>query len=376
MKHAALAKHVYYYTTIVHPGIIRTKYENFKRSIYTSLYLTQELNMGTFQDWTRISQYQKLSEEFIREHKDLVNWTRISQYQQLSEEFIIEHKDLVNWTCISEYQKLSEEFIREHKDLLNWTRISQFQQLSEEFIVEHKDLVNWNNISAYQKLSEEFICEHKDLVNWTRISIYQQLSEEFIHEHKDLVDWTRISQFQQLSEEFIHEHKDLVIWLNISQFQQLSEEFIVEHKDLVNWTCISKYQQLSEEFIKEFDITISENNNWNYVTDEIKIEKLIAGGYEVKDGYVYGYKSVRDDMYSVYNFNIRYDIGIINDWHYDPSCNNETSFGLSMWYDEEKAKEYYNRGKLLKIRAKISDVKALTKYKKVRCSQLEVIEIS
>ena len=270
--------------------------------------------------------------------------------------------------------QLSEEFIAEHKDLVHWYNISQYQRLSEEFIREHKDLVHWYNISAYQQLSEEFIVEHKDLVNWGGISACQQLSEEFIAEHKDLVHWIHISACQQLSEEFIAEHKDLVDWINISQYQRLSEESVREHKDLVNWLNISACQQLSEEFIEEFDLTIGEDN-WNYVTDEIKIEKLISGGYEVKEGYAYGYKSVREDMYSVYNFNIKYNIGIISDWHYDPICNNENSFGLSMWYDKEKAKEYYNFGKLLKIRAKISDVKALTCNNKVRCSQLEVIEI-
>ena len=187
-------------------------------------------------------------------------------------------------------------------------------------------------------------------------------------------NWKKISK-TQLNEEFIREHKDLVNWFFISIYQQLSEDFIHEYQNLVNWLNISRFQRLSEEFIKEFDLTISKDN-WNYVTDEIKIEKLISGGYEVKDGYAYGYKSIREDMYSVYSFNIKYDIGIINDWHYDPSCNNENSFGLSMWYDEEKAKEYYNFGKLLKIRAKISDVKALTcNNNKVRCSQLEVLEI-
>jgi len=295
------------------------------------------------------------------------------QISQLSEEFIHEHKDLVDWEGISKYKKLSEEFIVEHKDLVHWEDISQYQQLSEEFIVGHKDLVDWLNISAYQQLSEEFIVEYKDLVDWVFISACQKLSEEFIVEHKDLVYWLNISACQKLSEEFIVEHKDLVDCGGISIYQQLSEEFIREHKDLVYWECISCYQQLSEEFIEEFDITISEDN-WNYVTDEIKIEKLIDSGYEVKDGYTYGYKSVREDMSSVYNFNIKYDIGIISDWHYDPNCDNENSFGLSMWYDKEKAKEYYD-GKILKIRAKISDVKALTYNNKVRCSQLEVLEI-
>jgi hypothetical protein len=46
------------------------------------------------QDWGKLCSQYKLSEEFIREHKNLVWWEYISQYQKLSEEFIHEHK---NW---------------------------------------------------------------------------------------------------------------------------------------------------------------------------------------------------------------------------------------------------------------------------------------
>jgi hypothetical protein len=48
----------------------------------------------------------------------LVDWVRISEYQIISEEFIREHKDLVDWDLISIYQKFSESFFHEHKDLL------------------------------------------------------------------------------------------------------------------------------------------------------------------------------------------------------------------------------------------------------------------
>lgn len=73
-----------------------------------------------FPNWYRISQYQKLTEPFIREFKHLVNWTCISSYQHLSEIFIKEFQDEVNWIKISQYQKLSESFIREFKDKIYW----------------------------------------------------------------------------------------------------------------------------------------------------------------------------------------------------------------------------------------------------------------
>ena len=67
------------------------------------------------QDWTHISKYQTLSEDFIREFKDKVDWIYISIHQTLSEDFIREFKDLVNWINISGSQTLSEDFIREFK---------------------------------------------------------------------------------------------------------------------------------------------------------------------------------------------------------------------------------------------------------------------
>jgi hypothetical protein len=44
---------------------------------------------------------------------DKVDWENISEYQVLSEQFIRTFYDKVDWYNISEYQKLSEEFIRE-----------------------------------------------------------------------------------------------------------------------------------------------------------------------------------------------------------------------------------------------------------------------
>jgi len=154
-----------------------------------------------------------------------MNWFEISQTPGLTEDFIREHKDLVCWTYISKYQKLSEDFIREHKDLVCWVYISTYQKLSEDFILEHKSLVNWYNISVYQKLSEDFIRENKDLVYWVYISEYQKLSEDFIREHKNLVNWIYISQYQKLSEDFIREFNLSIPtdnWLYISAEDKLS----------------------------------------------------------------------------------------------------------------------------------------------------------
>ena len=44
----------------------------------------------------------------MKDHHDKVDWTNISHYQKLSEDFISEFQDKVNWWDISKYQKLSD----------------------------------------------------------------------------------------------------------------------------------------------------------------------------------------------------------------------------------------------------------------------------
>ena len=65
------------------------------------------------ENWELISKHQHLSEDFIREFKDMVNWRWISERQHLSEDFIREFKDRVKWGFISKHQYLSDDFIRE-----------------------------------------------------------------------------------------------------------------------------------------------------------------------------------------------------------------------------------------------------------------------
>ena len=76
-------------------------------------------------------------EEF--ENSDEVDWNKISVFQDLSENFIREFQDKVDWEWISIEQNLSEDFIREFQDKVDWRRISRFQDLSENVVKEFKD---------------------------------------------------------------------------------------------------------------------------------------------------------------------------------------------------------------------------------------------
>ena len=166
-------------TTIIREKIKKRKISLFNKTLNTNY---KSLNSMDSFEWHKISKFQILSEDFIREFQYRVDWNSISKYQKLSEDFIREFKDKIDWNNITTYQKLSEEFIREFQCKVDWESISRNQKLSEDFIREFQCEVDWESISKYQKLSENFIREFQDKIDWLSVSKYQKLSLEFIKE--------------------------------------------------------------------------------------------------------------------------------------------------------------------------------------------------
>jgi len=226
------------------------------------------------------------------------------------------------------------------------------------------------------KLTKKSKKEFQDKVSWYSISEYQILSEDFIREFQDKVDWYFISINQILSEDFIREFKDKVYWGYISINQILSEDFIREFQDKVYWDYISKSQILSEDFIKEFKLTIPDTC-WLYKTEKYKLAYIKNNtNYEVVDDkYIIAYKSVRKDMRSVYRPTAYlYEIGKEYKSRCDHNIDNENSYGLSAW-TKEGALDYYNGGKLLKVRIDIEDIGAIVhNSNKIRCRKLTILD--
>jgi len=280
-----------------------------------------------------------------------------------------------DWNDISQYQKLSEQFIEKHSNKVYWTYISRYQKLSEQFIEKHSKKVNWDCISECQKLSEKFIEKHSDKVYWDCISIYQKLSEQFIEKHSNKVDWYCISKCQKLSEKFIEKYSDKVNWYCISMYQKLSEKFIEKHSDKLDWYYISRYQKLSEKFIKKYNLAIPKTC-WLYKTKKEKLQYIRKHtNYEVVDNqYIIAYKSTRIDGTSVFNFQYNYQVGNTYESHCDCNVSYYNSFGLSAW-TKEKALEYYNRGKLFKVKIDINDIGCFVQDNgKIRCWKLTILE--
>ena len=66
-----------------------------------------------------------------------------------------EFKELVNWSNISLYQTLSENFIREFKELVDWNGVSYNQILSPEFIYEFQNKLYMEYLLGENKITTE-----------------------------------------------------------------------------------------------------------------------------------------------------------------------------------------------------------------------------
>ena len=82
-------------------------------------------------DWAYISQYQKLSESFIREFKDKVDWEEITLYQNLSEDFIREFKDYVDWNYITTHNNARSLIRRLDRDELLQEIVKDYLKLND-----------------------------------------------------------------------------------------------------------------------------------------------------------------------------------------------------------------------------------------------------
>lgn len=99
-------------------------------------------------NWDYIWQYQVLSEEFIERlipNNQLYNTLYITYlylyclYNNISINSYVNPK--INWQLISQYQVLSESFIKKYKNDVYWDLILQYQTISEKFILEIHDII-------------------------------------------------------------------------------------------------------------------------------------------------------------------------------------------------------------------------------------------
>lgn len=146
--------------------------KEFKDRIYWDKLLSTHMFSEDFLIWYVLECKADEEKAPIKESQHIistetVNWYRILTYQKVSYEFIRRFKSYFTkneWTHISGYQALSEDFMREFKTEINWKTVSKCQQMSEDFIREFCDKVDWSLIPYNQNISLDF-CEEFNLDN-------------------------------------------------------------------------------------------------------------------------------------------------------------------------------------------------------------------
>ena len=78
------------------------------------------------------------------------------------------------------FQKLSEDFIEKHLDVVNWNSIFRNQRLSEKFVIKYLDKVkDVQSVYIDQQLSDEFYLRYK----WVPLTIHKKTSEKLIKDN-------------------------------------------------------------------------------------------------------------------------------------------------------------------------------------------------
>ena len=97
---------------------------------YSEKELEDNINLFDANDWINISEFQKLSKQFIEKYEYRVFWITICYCQDLSESFLEKNLNKIDWCNISECQNLSEVFIRKHINKININCLMRNKNLS------------------------------------------------------------------------------------------------------------------------------------------------------------------------------------------------------------------------------------------------------
>lgn len=132
----------------------------------------------------------KSFENMIRQMKvnnpldfETLDWTAISAFKYLSEDFIEEFLYKLNINSICTHQILSEDFLRKYKNCIDYKAISnsQIYNLSYDFIFEHKD-----------KLAMSIIKKNKKYLKSLQNTKLQYKSNVISYQYKD--NWDIIKE--------------------------------------------------------------------------------------------------------------------------------------------------------------------------------------
>jgi hypothetical protein len=131
----------------------------YRQKLLNEIGITKEESILKFEDWFNISTSSKLSEEFIREFKDLFHWNEIRYHHNLSDDFLIEFQDRLNWTIffmnVHSSFRITKKFImKADSSYFQYFKLSHF---NEHQINELQRILDLHNIFRKDKFKLEKI---------------------------------------------------------------------------------------------------------------------------------------------------------------------------------------------------------------------------
>lgn len=98
---------------------------------------------------------------------EYLHFSNLCRKDKLSESFIENYQQKFNWRELCTYQRLKEEFIRKHINLIDqydcWYELVMYQKLSEKFIKDFNHKLDLELVYVYQNnLTKEFYDEIRD----------------------------------------------------------------------------------------------------------------------------------------------------------------------------------------------------------------------
>jgi hypothetical protein len=128
----------------------------------------------------------------IRKYKDRIMVSDVFKYKRLNEKEIEEFMGWTNgWhdlTVLATMQKLSEKFMKEHRENLPWTIVSVHQKMSNKFIKENSRYIDFSLLPFYQEESVDKEMLKNKKVQWKLLSRNFPLSEDFVINYFEFLD--------------------------------------------------------------------------------------------------------------------------------------------------------------------------------------------
>lgn len=240
--------------------------------------------------WDIICDTEQLDDNIIDIYSDYVEWSKVCKYP-LQEWIINKYHNDVDWKVISQYQKLSQDFLIHWKKRLYWGIVCRYQTLNEGFInyMIQKGAAICNSNFCDQHAPQEKKC----VIYIDLIFEYQRISDDFIVDYVEYLDiWiddkedlkhlnNETSQSELASQvEPVIDFEPISGWdalPYVFRKQKLSSSFIDKYWEDIHPHMLSKYQIISEDLIMDTGNHV--NWNWKYLSQQHLSEELMETFY-------------------------------------------------------------------------------------------------